>query len=229
VVQIFEILENAYDKEISPRVRRIAQANGRKKGNFSDAYGELRPIFLAHLFQLTNLTQAQMFLDLGSGVGNVVIQAALQYGCLSNGCELDQPRHALAGPFRSDVLRRVGRRLATRRRRDWLKATRVKFVNGDIFQNATVQTWIQEADVALCANKKFSAQMNIDLLTRALQMKIGARLVTLEQIMTLSRISDANGAEVDPATMMKEERRRSRPDGASWTNSPIPYFIYTRI
>ena len=60
-------------------------------------------------------------------------------------------------------------------------------------------------------------------------MKIGARLVTLEQIMTLSRISDANGAEVDPATMMKEERRRSRPDGASWTNSPIPYFIYTRI
>ena len=43
---------------------------------------------MSHIISLTNLTPSCTFVDLGSGVSNCVLQAALQAGCKSFGVEL---------------------------------------------------------------------------------------------------------------------------------------------
>lgn len=52
------------------------------------SYGELLPRFMSEIAQLTGLKHDSVLLDLGSGVGNLLVQAALQTGCKALGCEM---------------------------------------------------------------------------------------------------------------------------------------------
>ena len=45
-----------------------------------DAYGELRHPFISRIIEQTKMGPKSVFVDLGSGVGNCVVQAALQAG-----------------------------------------------------------------------------------------------------------------------------------------------------
>src|SRR5205814_8075506 len=59
------------------------QVNALKKDEYGtdNVYGELLPRFISKIFRDINLKSDQVFVDLGSGVGNVVLQAALEDGC----------------------------------------------------------------------------------------------------------------------------------------------------
>ena len=48
------------------------------------------PILLTRMFKQAGLKQSSVFVDLGSGVGNAVLQAALQFGCESWGAEISK-------------------------------------------------------------------------------------------------------------------------------------------
>ncbi|KAK5238991.1 Nucleosomal histone H3-Lys79 methylase, partial [Exophiala xenobiotica] len=65
-----------YARTVSPSVESVREYEG--FSNF--VYGELLPKFLSRIFKETGLKSDQVFVDLGSGVGNCVVQAALETG-----------------------------------------------------------------------------------------------------------------------------------------------------
>lgn len=62
-----------YERTVGPRVEELSRYEA-----FSDnTYGELLPPFVAHIASLTGLKQDSVLVDMGSGVGNCVVQASL--------------------------------------------------------------------------------------------------------------------------------------------------------
>ena len=82
---IHDILQTVYIRTIHPRANQLKHYEA-----FSNyVYGELLPNFLSKIYKQCNMNESSVFLDLGSGVGNCVIQAALEYQCkFSAGCEI---------------------------------------------------------------------------------------------------------------------------------------------
>lgn len=84
--QAYSRVVGSYSKELAhpKRTEEIAKI----VTDIEDSYGELRHIFMSKVIEQTNLNSNSVFVDLGSGVGNCVMQAALQAGCKSYGFEL---------------------------------------------------------------------------------------------------------------------------------------------
>lgn len=70
-----KLVAQVYERAVGPEIETLGQYTA-----FSDnVYGELLPRFMAEIFELTGLDDKGVFVDLGSGVGNCVLQAALAY------------------------------------------------------------------------------------------------------------------------------------------------------
>ena len=77
------IQEQVYARVVSPHVDKLKQYEA-----FSDnVYGEMLPPFLSEIARIAQLGPSSVFVDLGSGIGNLLIQASLQTGCEAYGCE----------------------------------------------------------------------------------------------------------------------------------------------
>jgi hypothetical protein len=128
----------------------IQAAGGPRAGT----YGFLTPdgfdVFARHV----RLTADDAFVDLGSGDGALVIQAAADYGATAAGIELAESRHA-----------------KTVQRLDAMPAdvvSRCSLVCGDAAGDAAAEL-LQEATVVWCSNLCFS-----DELQRRIALRIGA-------------------------------------------------------
>ena len=73
--------------------------------NSSSTYGEITTKGFRELAKRIELYSGDCFLDMGSGVGRVVVQAALEFGCRSSlGVELSMTRHERAQQALLDVI-----------------------------------------------------------------------------------------------------------------------------
>ena len=54
----------------------------------AEVYGEINPRFIDLLIHKLALTSSDVFFDIGSGIGNVVMQVAVQTGCRARGIEI---------------------------------------------------------------------------------------------------------------------------------------------
>lgn len=54
----------------------------------NNVYGEINPILVKDFLAKVQLTSKSVFMDLGCGIGNVVLQVAAQTGCESIGIEI---------------------------------------------------------------------------------------------------------------------------------------------
>lgn len=104
--------------------------------------------FVSDIVHHTGLTPSSHFLDLGSGVGTVVLQAALQSGCSASGMEkLHHPARIAA-----IQLEQFGKRC-----RMWGVEPGVsELLKGDFTDDGRVRERIVNADVVLCNNWAFS-------------------------------------------------------------------------
>ncbi|RSH85586.1 Nucleosomal histone H3-Lys79 methylase [Saitozyma podzolica] len=138
-----------------------------------DAYGELRHNFMSKVIDQLKLGPESKFVDLGSGVGNCVLQVALQAGSHGFGIELlPVPAHCA----------RLQLRETQRRWAMWgLKGNvDVEFAEGDFRTNADVPKRLREADVVLVNNEVFPPSLNADLTNMFLDLKEGATIVSLK-------------------------------------------------
>lgn len=58
-------------------------------------------VFGKKIFEHTNLKKDEIFIDIGHGIGNAVLQAALTIGCNSRGLELNRDRFLLSKEFQN--------------------------------------------------------------------------------------------------------------------------------
>jgi H3 lysine-79-specific histone-lysine N-methyltransferase len=162
------------------------------------------------------MTSDQVFIDLGSGVGNVVLQAALEIGCRSYGCEMMENACNLAEAqereFRSRCML-------------WGVAPgRVHLERGDFRTNTKILEKLKEADVLLVNNKAFTSTLNDALINMFLDLKKGCKIISLK-----SFVHDNKTAINDVATSILDvEAFRYHENWVSWTGSDGEYYVSTK-
>lgn len=114
---------------------------------------------MSEIAQLTSLGPNSTFVDLGSGVGNLLVQASLQTGCTSYGCEMMGIPSALADAQLAE---------ARKRWRMWgLKGARCDAWQGDFGESDRVKEVLGKADVVL-VNKYVPSSHSSTILPRAM-------------------------------------------------------------
>lgn len=105
LAEIFEhIIDHSWERKLFPHRSVISYTTEL----FSPyTFGEVLPVFITYLVKLLRLSRSSHFLDLGSGVGNVVAQVSMMTGCRSFGVEFMALRHTYAQSFLNDVHKRL--------------------------------------------------------------------------------------------------------------------------
>lgn len=210
------ILDQVYARTVSPKVDILREYEG-----FSDnVYGELKPRLVSEMFTQTKLKSGHVFVDLGSGVGNVVLQAALEVGCESWGIEMMENPCMLAELQRKEF--------AARARLWGLSVGQVHLLKGDFTKHDKLTEVLKRADVVLVNNQVFNPDLNSKLVSMFLDLKDGCQVVSLKPFkpegmeMKLSNINDL-------AHMFVDERKLDYfSDSVSWTDAPGSYHIVTK-
>ena len=95
----FEFLtmsERAYTLDFKNRQKLEESIQGQKKDSSTGQntmYGAVTESFVEFLIQFSSLGRNDRFLDIGSGIGQVVMQVAATVGCVSYGIEIIKERH----------------------------------------------------------------------------------------------------------------------------------------
>ena len=105
------------------------------------------PSFVYQIIKDTGLNSEKLFLDLGSGVGNVVLHASLETGCKSFGIEIQ--------PIPAGLAREQLEQFKTRCRMWGVRMGEVELEEGDMLRSPRVDELIAKADVVLINNKVF--------------------------------------------------------------------------
>ncbi|KAL7419409.1 Nucleosomal histone H3-Lys79 methylase [Cryptotrichosporon argae] len=183
-----------------------------------DSYGELRHVFMSKVIEQTKLGPGKIFVDLGSGVGNCVLQAAVQAGARSYGFEL-LPVPAHCARLQLDECRRRWAMWSLRYEKD------VEVHEGDFRRHPEVARRLKEADVVLVNNEVFSSGLNGDLQNLFLDLKEGARIVSLKPFGQVDfRINDMNCDSF--AAIVRTTEHRYNPGWVSWKGESGTYFVH---
>ena len=209
------ILTQVYARTVSPRVESLRQYE-----NGSDnVYGELLPRFISDIFKQTHLKSDQIFVDLGSGVGNVVLQAALEIGCESWGCEMMQNACDLADLQHVEFKARC---------RLWgVSPGDVHLVRGDFLNQEPIAQILRKADVVLINNQAFTPQLNNELINLFLDLKEGCQIVSLKSFVPAGHKIQSRNLN-SPINLLSVKQKNYWSDCVSWTNAGGTYFIATK-
>ncbi|KAL8634317.1 MAG: hypothetical protein Q9228_008089, partial [Teloschistes exilis] len=209
---IERILTQTYARIVSPRVSTLRQY----ENGTDNVYGELLPKFVSEIFRITDLRPGHRFVDLGSGVGNVVLQAALEVGCESWGCEIMENACVLAELQEHEFKARC---------RLWgFDIGNIHLQRGNFLENTTVHQVLQEADVILVNNQAFTPELNDRLTSHFLDLKEGCQVVSLKSFVPSGhKITSRNLNSAYNILDVVEKRYYS--GCVSWTDAPGSYFV----
>lgn len=209
------ILEQTYGRTVSPKVETLrAYQNGG-----DNVYGELMPRLCSEIFHKTKLNHDSVFIDLGSGVGNVVLQAALEIGCESWGIEM------MKNPC--DLAELQAREFPARTRLWGLSAGKVNLLRGDFTDSPRTDEVLRRADVVLVNNQAFTPALNEALCNKFLDLKEGCQVVSLKPFVPEGhRIAMRNLHSV--ANQLVQKRFEYFSTSVSWTESSGYYYIATK-
>ena len=187
----------------------------KSKSNPDTTYGELLPAFLSKIFDDTGLSQNSLYLDLGSGIGNTVLQAAIESGCEATGIEYNRTTHKIALGHR--------RRFLLRRELTDVKCGSTKLVQGDFLASPIADRLVSRADVIIVNNYMFTQETDDRLYEKLLHlMKRGARAVSTKTLQPMGR----RRGELEGFTM---RQLRYDEDSVSWSPTAGPYWIAQKV
>ena len=209
------ILDQTYARTVSPRVDTLkAYKNGS-----DNVYGELLPDFVSDILHNTRLNHEQVFVDLGSGVGNVVLQAALEVGAESWGIEMM--------PNPCDLADLQAKEFPARAKLWGLNVGKVHLLRGDFTRNTRIGEVLKRADVVLVNNQAFTAALNETLLSMFLDLKEGCQVVSLKPFVPVGH--KINMRNVDsPVNMFVQREDEYFSNRVSWTDRPGTYYYATK-
>ncbi|OGM41516.1 putative histone H3 methyltransferase [Aspergillus bombycis] len=209
------ILTQIYSRTVSPRVESLRQY----ENGTDNVYGELLPRFISTIFKETGLKSGQVFVDLGSGVGNVVLQAALEIGCESWGCEMMQNACELAELQQAEFRARC---------RLWgIAPGKTHLVRGDFLKEQSIIDVLKRADVILINNQAFTPQLNNELINHFLDMKEGCQIVSLKSFVPAGHKIQSRNLN-SPINLLRVKQREYWSNSVSWTDVGGTYFVATK-
>ncbi|KAK7234639.1 hypothetical protein SO694_00191034 [Aureococcus anophagefferens] len=188
-------------------------------------YGAVLPNLVAHCLSRARLAAGETFVDVGSGLGAAVLQAALTTTCArAVGVEVVRSRHDAALAVRDATLTQLPPAAAAA-----LEA-RAELRLGDAFDAATAD-FLSSCDVLLVNNANGTMApervavashrpLDEQLANVAKRCRVGARLVAMDTIPLLD--AAALGGAFDRLEF------DSGPLAVSWTDGPVPLVLYTK-
>ena len=210
------ILNQTYARTVSPNLKSLRLY----EAGTDNVYGELLPRFVSDILrQDVRMTPDQVFVDLGSGVGNIVMQAALEIGCESWGCEMME--------HFSDIADRQLAEFTSRCRMWGLCSGRIRLERGDFLVNDAIKAALRRADVVLVNNQVFTPALNEALIALFLDLKDGCRVVSLKSFVPPGyKISERNSES--PINLFSVHSRIYFSSCVSWTSQGGSYYISTK-
>lgn len=209
------IVDQVYWRRVSPFAHVLKRVKGKET-----TYGELLAPFVHSIFQQTGLNSQSVFVDLGSGVGNVVLQSALQTGAESHGIEIMDAAAGYADDQATELRARA---------KLWnISLGPMTLLHGDFLESPQIDDVLRRADVVLVNNKVFPSKLNNQLLDKFLDLKLGCKVVSLA---SFGAGGGKHGArnENSIANLFDEERYDSGTGSVSWASESVEYFIMTKV
>jgi H3 lysine-79-specific histone-lysine N-methyltransferase len=207
------ILSQVYARTVSPHVHLLKQY----ENGTDDVYGELLPRFSHQIFQDTNLKSDEVFVDLGSGVGNVVLQAALQIGCESWGVERMPNPAKLADKQKEEFVPRC---------KIWgIKPGSVNLITGDFLSSPEIDAVLRKADVILVNNQAFTPELNANLTMKFLDLKEGCKIVSLKPFISDDWKLKERNLQNPKNVLVHLAMKNYWSNSVSWTDEGGTYFI----
>ncbi|CAG8621963.1 10187_t:CDS:2 [Acaulospora morrowiae] len=166
---IHHIVQQVYDRVVAPHVDIIKKGRGK-----SEDYGELLPPFIDDIIEKTKLNRDSVFFDLGSGVGNVLLQVAAQVGCNVYGVEINDARYQISIRQSKEFLARC--------RLYGIKSGKVTIAKIDLnslSKNRELFESFKKASVVLVNNLNFSPELNFLLSNLFLDLPPTSQIVSL--------------------------------------------------
>ena len=209
------IINQTYSRTVSPSVHLLKQY----ENGTDNVYGELLPRFAHDIFHETGLKSSHVFVDLGSGVGNVALQAALEVGCESWGIEQMANPAGLAARQLAEFRARV--------RRWGIAAGKATLLQGDFLASPAIDDALKRADVVLVNNQAFTPSLNDALLWKFLDLKEGTRIVSLKSFVPDKWEIKARTMS-DVRNVLKVRRMFFGSGSVSWTDEGGDWFVHTK-
>ncbi|KAF3179230.1 Nucleosomal histone H3-Lys79 methylase [Orbilia oligospora] len=210
------ILTQCYQRVVSKEAKLVKED---EKAFTDNVYGELLGPLLRQMFQKAGLRPSSVFVDLGSGVGNAVLHTALEYGCESWGVEM-MARAA-------KVAENQAKEFKYRTRLWGINTGSVTLKHASFFNCDEIDAAMKRADVLLVNNFAFQAKTNDQLVLKFLDLKDGAKIISLKPFVEAGRvINDRNCG--DPLNNFRSETFEAFGGGnVSWTDSSLKWYLTT--
>ncbi|KAF9371388.1 Nucleosomal histone H3-Lys79 methylase [Podila verticillata] len=211
---VVHILQQVYSRTVAARASKLNQYEA-----FSNnVYGEILPILTKEFIQKTKLNENKVFVDLGCGIGNVVLQVALQTGAESYGVEImDTP---------AKFAKKQAKEFEARSRAYGLHHGKVTMIQGDFLDTPDLAGILARADVVLVNNYAFNSALNQSLLQLFLDLKEGCKIISLKTFVSLDhKINVRNAGSVE--SILRVKKYPYYTNAVSWTHNGGEYFIAT--
>ncbi|KAJ1983417.1 Nucleosomal histone H3-Lys79 methylase [Dimargaris verticillata] len=185
----------------------------------SQVYGEVNGSLVHEMLSKTQLAPGQVFVDMGCGIGNVVLQVAAEVGCESHGIEIMERPSFLA--------MRQAEEFAARMQAYGLPHGKVVIRQGDFLNTPALHPTLSTADVVLVNNYAFSSGLNQQLLQLFLDLKDGAQIISLKSFVPTENFKITSRNAGSPESILQVKAYPYWSDAVSWTNNGGTYYIHT--
>ncbi|XP_071308042.1 histone-lysine N-methyltransferase, H3 lysine-79 specific isoform X5 [Agelaius tricolor] len=183
-----------------------------------EVYGETSFDLVAQMIDEIKMTEDDLFVDLGSGVGQVVLQVAAATNC----------KHHY-GVEKADIPAKYAETM-DREFRKWMKWYGKKHAEytlerGD-FLSEEWRERIANTSVIFVNNFAFGPEVDHQLKERFANMKEGGRIVSSKPFAPLNfRINSRNLSDI--GTIMRVVELSPLKGSVSWTGKPVSYYLHT--
>ncbi|KAG1676207.1 Histone-lysine N-methyltransferase, H3 lysine-79 specific [Nymphon striatum] len=203
-----------------------------------EVYGETSYDLICQMIKEVKITSDDYFIDLGSGVGQVVLQmvAATECGSCVGVEKSDVPYKYSKCAVNGNLENGVDAEFVTcchemnKNFKKWMKWYGKKYGDYELLQgdflSAEYREKIASATIVFVNNFAFGPSVDHQLKERFADMKDGARIISSKSFCPLNfRITDRNLSDI--GTIMNVTELSPLKGSVSWTCKPVTYFLHS--
>ncbi|KAI8581824.1 hypothetical protein K450DRAFT_231329 [Umbelopsis ramanniana AG] len=211
---VCHILYQVYSRTVAPH----AEALNNYQAFSNHVYGEINSILIKEFIERTNITSKSVFIDMGCGIGNVVLQVAAQTACEAHGIEIMETPCKLAKLQLKEY--------ATRMRAWQLPSGNIRIRQGDFLESPEIHDALKRADVILVNNYAFDSTQNQGLCQLFLDLKEGTQIISLKSFVPIGHKLTERTAHA-PESILRVKKFPYYTEAVSWTHNGGSYYIST--